>query len=347
MQRKQWFIIAGALFITSQLYLYFFYRHFEHFPQISTISNLTSLMVPFEHLERNATFSCSELTLQSRYKLEFQQLEHYDLNQSYKQPPMSIRSKQQNQTDLPQLPYFYSLWKTASILPRLITPCEHQVYINLLKTFDQICRQGGVEYMISYGTLLGSYRNHDILPYDDDVDVLIHVKYYSLLAKINKLNNKTDWEFYRNTRTNMKFYFLESPSAGIYKWKWPFIGMDFYTDNATHIRSYMHIRKDIIFPLVLRPIAGLWVPGPRNIYKFFQVMSSRYYSSFSIDEKCYTQAYSHREERRKHQQKTVFCEQLRNIYPYIRRTCDSDYCQEHLMLNNVTTLYVLKMIRDK
>ncbi|CAM4907648.1 unnamed protein product [Rotaria socialis] len=153
MQRKQWFIIAGALFITSQLYLYFFYRHFEHFPQISTISNLTSLMVPFEHLERNATFSCSELTLQSRYKLEFQQLEHYDLNQSYKQPPMSIRSKQQNQTDLPQLPYFYSLWKTASILPRLITPCEHQVYINLLKTFDQICRQGGVEYMISYGTI--------------------------------------------------------------------------------------------------------------------------------------------------------------------------------------------------
>jgi hypothetical protein len=61
---------------------------------------------------------------------------------------------------LPKLPYSYSLWKTSSLLPRLITPCEHQVYIKLLDTFNQICQIYDIEYMITSGTLLGSYRYH-------------------------------------------------------------------------------------------------------------------------------------------------------------------------------------------
>ncbi|CAF0877279.1 unnamed protein product [Rotaria sordida] len=303
-------------------------------------------MVPLTHMERNSTYYCSEFTLQIRYELEFQQLEHYDLSLSYEQPLMSKRLQRQEESALPQLPYFYSLWKTSSILPRLMTPCEHQVYVHLMKTFDEICRKNDIEYMITYGTLLGSYRNHDILPYDDDVDVLIHVKYYSRLSKINKLYNNTDWKFYLKSPKNMKFYFRASPSAGIYKWKWPFIGIVFYTDNSTHIKSHIYIRKDIIFPLVLRPIAGLWLPGPRSVQKLFEEISKYYYSNFSIDEKCYLQPYSHREERRKYTRKTVLCKKLHNAYPYIRRTCEGEYCHEHYMLNNETTLYVLKMIKD-
>ena len=123
--------------------------------------------------------------------------------------------------------------------------------------------------------------------------------------------------------------------------------MDFYTDNATHIKSNIHIKKDIIFPLVLRPIAGLWLPAPRDVHMFFEVMLKYYYSNFSIDEKCFLQKYSHRDERQKYEQKTVRCAELNNAYPYIRRICGTDYCQEYLMINNVTTLYVLKMIKDK
>ncbi|CAF1185698.1 unnamed protein product [Didymodactylos carnosus] len=38
-------------------------------------------MTPFEHINRNSTLCCSEVTLQDRYILEFHQLEHYRLNQ--------------------------------------------------------------------------------------------------------------------------------------------------------------------------------------------------------------------------------------------------------------------------
>ncbi|CAF2739226.1 unnamed protein product [Rotaria sp. Silwood2] len=124
---------------------------------------------------------------------------------------------------------------------------------------------------------------------------------------MNKLYNNVDWKFYLKSLKNMKFYFRASPSAGNYKWKWLYIGIVFYTDNSTHIKSSIHIRKYIIFPLVLRPVAGLWLPGPRSVQKFFKKVSKYYYSNFSIDKKCYLQAYLHREERRKYTRKTVLC----------------------------------------
>ncbi|UJR10998.1 hypothetical protein I4U23_015182, partial [Adineta vaga] len=118
-------------------------------------------MTPFDQLNRSSTFCCSEKTLHQRYKLEFQQLVSYDSNWLYEQP--SMNKYQQHSTlssTLPNLPYFYALWKSSSLLPRLITPCEHQVYIKLLKTFHEICERNDIIYMISHGTLLGSYRNH-------------------------------------------------------------------------------------------------------------------------------------------------------------------------------------------
>ncbi len=135
-------------------------QYFKYLLRQTTISNLTSLMIPFKHMNQKSTFGCSEMTLYDRYKLEFHQLGHYHLQQSYQQPTINRHSQQSMTSTWPELPYFYSLWKTSSLLPRLLTPCEHQLYIRLLKTFDQICQKNNIEYMISHGTLLGSYRNH-------------------------------------------------------------------------------------------------------------------------------------------------------------------------------------------
>ena len=153
--RKRSVIILCPLLILL-LWITFFNEYRTNFLQ-KKIIDLTSMMVPFERMERKATLYCSELTLQDRYQLEFEQLSHYRLAQSYEQPSINTFS---GESPSSKLPYFYSFWKTSSLLPRLMTPCEHQLYIHLLKQFDEICRKNDVEYMISHGTLLGSYRNH-------------------------------------------------------------------------------------------------------------------------------------------------------------------------------------------
>jgi hypothetical protein len=175
----------------------------------------------------------------------------------------------------------------------------------------------------------------------------VHRKYHSRLAQINELKNYTNWEFHIRSSNNMKFFFSASPPAGRFPWNWPFIGIRFFTDNSTHIKGRTYVKKEDVYPLVLRPIATLWLPAPRTIHKFFSLLTKYYYSNLPIDAKCYMQRYSHRDERVKYKQKSVNCKQLHNVYPYIRRLCHNDYCHEHFMLNDETTLYILKMIKDK
>ncbi len=97
---------------------------------------------------------------------------------------------------------------------------------------------------------------------------------------------------------------------------------------------------------MLRPLATLWLPGPRNVHMFLNALRKNYYTNLPIDKKCYLKEYSHRDEKQKYKPRTVNCTQLYNVYPYIRRKCDRDYCHEYFMLNNVT-FYVLKMTKDK
>lgn len=54
---------------------------------------------------------------------------------------------------------------------------------NLLRVFQQVCRDHGLRYVAIYGTLLGAVRHHDIIPWDDDIDVAMpRADYDRLLA---------------------------------------------------------------------------------------------------------------------------------------------------------------------
>lgn len=153
MKRRSVFILIILLLVCFAIS---FYPKSGYYP-IENTMNLTSLMIPFDQFNINTTLYCSDLTFQDRYQLEFLQLSRFPLNQLFHQPSIQSSAHPSSQH---QLPYFYSLWKTSAHLPRLMTPCEHRLYINLLKRFDEVCRQYSIEYMITAGTLLGSYRNH-------------------------------------------------------------------------------------------------------------------------------------------------------------------------------------------
>lgn len=152
------FIIIVFICIIAQFPLLLIYQHY--LIANPTANNLTLLMTSFESIGKNTTFSCSFESLRLRYELEYEQLQHFQLGQIYTTADISQRSQKNFISSLPQLPYFYSLWKSSQLLPRIMTACQHQVYIQLLREFDNVCRQNDVEYIISHGTLLGSYRNH-------------------------------------------------------------------------------------------------------------------------------------------------------------------------------------------
>lgn len=57
------------------------------------------------------------------------------------------------------------------------------VMLNMLKAFDEICRQHGITYYLSGGSMLGAVRHQGFIPWDDDVDVVVPRKDYEILLE--------------------------------------------------------------------------------------------------------------------------------------------------------------------
>ena len=60
----------------------------------------------------------------------------------------------------------------------------HACQLDLLKTFDKVCREKGLRYMAVHGTLLGAVRHGGFIPWDDDLDLAMPREDYDKLASL-------------------------------------------------------------------------------------------------------------------------------------------------------------------
>jgi len=69
--------------------------------------------------------------------------------------------------------------------------------VKCIKLFSQTCDQNNLYYIISFGTLLGSIRHKGLIPWDDDIDLIM---YYDDIDKIKKvleeLSDKYSYKIY-------------------------------------------------------------------------------------------------------------------------------------------------------
>lgn len=65
-----------------------------------------------------------------------------------------------------------------------------QIEFDILKHFDEFCKQNDIKYFLSNGTLLGAVKYNGFIPWDDDVDVLVPKEDYDKLLRIYKNSDK-------------------------------------------------------------------------------------------------------------------------------------------------------------
>ncbi len=75
-----------------------------------------------------------------------------------------------------------------------LSPSQKKELYDILKRFDQVCRDYNIPYFIIGGTLLGSVRHKELIPWDYDADVGVMKEHLDRLdaADFSKYGLKTD-----------------------------------------------------------------------------------------------------------------------------------------------------------
>ena len=77
--------------------------------------------------------------------------------------------------------------------------------LDLLKTFDKICRENGLQYWLDFGTLLGALRHKGFIPWDDDIDTsMLYSDLEKLLPILGERLKNSDFYLRENHKNNFQ-----------------------------------------------------------------------------------------------------------------------------------------------
>lgn len=113
---------------------------------------------------------------------------------------------------------------------------------NLLVEFDKVCTHYGLKYSLGYGSLLGAVRHEGMIPWDDDVDIVMPRADYDRLCDIYSDPHQTERYQLVNHRNHPEIatkisYFNDFSTI---------------TDFAGKMQEYKGVHIDI-FPLDVLP----------------------------------------------------------------------------------------------
>ncbi|GAB1600424.1 uncharacterized protein LOC115213450 [Argonauta hians] len=220
-----------------------------------------------------------------------------------------------------------------------ITPRERLLLLNTLEEFTKSMDLANLTYFLYSGSLLGTYRHHGIIPWDDDIDVMMNSSEKSLIIKALS-KSSPEYELDIPKEGHWKFYYTRMNNLLEYNHRWPFVDMFFFLENATHVwdeeedsKIIMSYLKTKLFPLQKRPFNHLNVYAPCNI---------EFCMNGYDPEVCIASGYSHKNEKPlpKFKVVSVPCKHLMNSYPFVKyKQLEDSSWNETLVQNNTKVIH--------
>ncbi|CAL1527717.1 unnamed protein product [Lymnaea stagnalis] len=207
-----------------------------------------------------------------------------------------------------------------------------------MEVFDRVMTENGLTYFLYGGTLLGSYRHHGFVPWDDDLDVIVPDSLRNLTWKVLAKISPADYVLYFDFACYWKLFSPHWDSIDERPWRFPFLDIFFYQDNETHIwdacpdyKKYFTYAKSVVFPLRRRPFLNLSLLAPRDARAVIA-------QTYRIDV-CQSNYFCHSLEKFVRYTK-IPCSRLDSVHPFVRRTYMNGGCNETLVdQGNITKVF--------
>lgn len=219
-----------------------------------------------------------------------------------------------------------------------MTNSERSTMRSLLILFVNFAALHNYTYFMTSGTLLGSYRHHGIMPWDDDVDLLMTKNQaYEIANRLRSLAGRVpafrDLVVRWGPSKRLKIYHRTSyvpVKVQNFRFGWPCLDITFYDEDSTHLWQYnrLHVLpKSLVFPLTQRPFEMIYLASPRDPFAVLKLLYK--------NPRCVTLSYSHKLERSK-RGFSFDCRDLSEIYPFVFRRIANETVFESVKIGKCT-----------
>lgn len=163
--------------------------------------------------------------------------------------------------------------------------------VELLKTTISMLDQYGIEYFLISGTLLGYVRHRDIIPWDDDIDLIVDRKILTMLPEIEKthtellISTRGDWIVKVSRKDGLPIPPERINSEYTQNYTFPFIDMfTFINGDTSNTGDTLNTRANNtieffnrswktnkFFPAKIVSFLGFYVKIPHDPYYFLNI----------------------------------------------------------------------------